>query len=138
MKVSESQSVVSNPLGPRGPQPSRIFCPWNSPGQNTGVGCYFLLRGIFPTQGWNLHLLHCRQILYHLSAKVCDTTLAKEREQDISWDALRKGYPVQQRHKDKVSSWGWLCDGRRLGARADTLYSKGGGRHWLSYGIGRV
>ena len=36
-------------------------------GKNTGVGCYFLLQGIFPTQESNLGLLHCRQILYHLS-----------------------------------------------------------------------
>ena len=38
-----------------------------SPGKNTGVGCHFLLKGIFPTQGSNLGLLHCRQILYQLS-----------------------------------------------------------------------
>ena len=37
------------------------------PGWNTGVGCYFLLQGIFPTQGLNPALLHCRQILYRLS-----------------------------------------------------------------------
>jgi len=41
--------------------------PWNSPGQNTGVGSHFLLQGIFPTQGSNPGLLHCRQILYQLS-----------------------------------------------------------------------
>ena len=35
--------------------------------QNTGVGCHFLLQGIFPTQGLNLGLLHCRQILYQVS-----------------------------------------------------------------------
>ena len=39
----------------------------DSPGKNTGVGCHFLLQGIFPTQGLNLDLLHCRQILYYLS-----------------------------------------------------------------------
>ena len=39
----------------------------DSPGKNTGVGCHFFLQGIFPTQGTNLGLLHCRQILYHLS-----------------------------------------------------------------------
>ena len=38
-----------------------------SPGKNTGVGCHFLLQGIFPTQGSNLGLLHCRQILNHLN-----------------------------------------------------------------------
>ena len=38
----------------------------NSPGKNNGVGCHALLQGIFPTQGLNPGLPHCRQILYHL------------------------------------------------------------------------
>ena len=45
----------------------RFLCPWDSLGKNTGVGCHFLLQGIFLTQGLNLGLMHCRQILYHLS-----------------------------------------------------------------------
>ena len=40
---------------------------WNSPGQNTEVGSHFLLQGIFPTQGLNPDLPHCRWILYQLS-----------------------------------------------------------------------
>ena len=36
---------------------AELLCPWNSPGQNNGVGCHFLLQGIFPTQGSNLFLL---------------------------------------------------------------------------------
>ena len=44
-----------------------LLYPWNSPGKNIGVGCHFLLQGIFPTQGLNLSLPNCRQILYHLS-----------------------------------------------------------------------
>ena len=39
----------------------------DSPGRNTGMGCHFLLQGIFPTQGLNLYLLNCLQILYHLN-----------------------------------------------------------------------
>ena len=39
----------------------------DTPGKNTGVGCHALLRGIFPTQGLNQGLLHCRRILYQLS-----------------------------------------------------------------------
>ena len=35
----------------------RLLCPWDSPGKNTGVGCHFLLQGIFLTQGSNSHLL---------------------------------------------------------------------------------
>ena len=38
-------------------------CPWNFPGKNTGVGCHFLLQGIFLTQGLNPGLLHCRRSL---------------------------------------------------------------------------
>ena len=40
-----------------GLQPIRLLCPWDSPGKNTGVGCHFLLHGIFPTQRTNLRLL---------------------------------------------------------------------------------
>ena len=43
------------------------LCPWNSPGQNTGVGSPSLLQGNFPTQEWDQRLLHCRWILYQLS-----------------------------------------------------------------------
>ena len=64
---SVSCSVVSNSLRPHGLQPTWLLCPWNSPGENTGVGCHFLLWAIFRTQGSNLGLLHFRQILYHLS-----------------------------------------------------------------------
>ena len=46
-----------------------LYSPWNSPGQNTGVGSLSLLQGIFPTQGSNPGLLHCRRILYQLSRK---------------------------------------------------------------------
>ena len=58
---------MSDSLLPHGLQLTRLLCPWNSPGKNTKVGCHFLLQGIFPTQGFNLGLPHCRQILYHLS-----------------------------------------------------------------------
>ena len=46
--------------------PARFLCSQNSPDNNTGVGCHFLLQGIFPTQGSNPCLLHCRRILYCL------------------------------------------------------------------------
>ena len=59
---SESFLVVSNSLWPLG-----LYSPWNSPGQNTGVGSLSLLQRIFPTQESNWCLLHCRQILYQLS-----------------------------------------------------------------------
>ena len=56
-------------LRPHGLQPARLLCPWHSPGKNTGVGCHFLPQGIFPTQGSNWHLLHCRRILYHWATR---------------------------------------------------------------------
>ena len=61
-EVCESRSVMSDSLWPHG-----LHSPWNSPGQKTGVGSLSLLQGIFPTQGSNPGLLHCRWILYHLS-----------------------------------------------------------------------
>ena len=61
---SESCSVLSDSLRPHG-----LYSPWNSPGQNTGVGSLSLLQGIFPTQGSNPGLPHGRWILYQLSHK---------------------------------------------------------------------
>ena len=50
-KVTQSCPTLSNSMD----------CPWNSPGQNTGVGSFSLLQGIFPTQGSNPGLAHCRR-----------------------------------------------------------------------------
>ena len=46
-----------------GLQPSRLLCPCDFPGESGGVGCHFLLQGVFLTQGSNPCLLHCRWIL---------------------------------------------------------------------------
>ena len=50
-----------------GLQLARLLCPWDFPGKDTGVGCHFLLQGIFLTPGSNPSLLQCRQIIYLLS-----------------------------------------------------------------------
>ena len=50
-------------------RPHGLYSPWKSPDQNTGVGSVPLLQGIFPTQGSNPGLPHCRRILYQLSHK---------------------------------------------------------------------
>ena len=52
-------------LWPRGLQPAKLLCLWDSPGMNTGMDCHFLLQGISLTQGLNLDLLCRKQILYH-------------------------------------------------------------------------
>ena len=66
-RESESHSVVSDSLQPHGLEPTRLLCPWNSPGRNTGVACHFFLQVIFLTQGSNLGLPHRSQTLYCLS-----------------------------------------------------------------------
>ena len=76
-KGSESPSGMSNSLRPHG---------LNSSGQNTGVGSHSLLQDIFPTQGSNPGLLHCRWILYQLSHQ----GLRKEREY-VALDQLEVG-----------------------------------------------
>ena len=105
----ESCSVVSDSLRPHG-----LYSPWNSPSQNTGVGSLSLLQGIFPIQGSNPGLLHCRQILYQLShhgipklqlfpwgprvyAKFCS---ASQYYTCCSWNQLTSG---------KISSPLWPC-----------------------------
>ena len=45
----------------------RLLCQWDFPGKNPGMSRHSLFQGICPSQGSNLGLLHCRQILYHLS-----------------------------------------------------------------------
>ena len=64
-------------------QPARLLCPCNSPDKNTGVGSHSLLQGIFPTQGSNPDLLHCRRILYvwatTLNWVICRITYLKRK-----------------------------------------------------------
>ena len=86
---SESGRVVSDSLWPHG-----LYSPWNSPGQNTGVGSLFLLQGIFPTQGSNPGLLCCRWILYQLSHQGSSRILewvAYPFSSGSSWPRARTG-----------------------------------------------
>ena len=63
-----------------------LYCPWNSPGQNTRVGSSSFLQNIFPTQGSNPGLLHCRQILYKLSHQESpEEGISKQKENLGSW-----------------------------------------------------
>ena len=80
---SENCWVVSDSLQPHG-----WYSPWNSPGQNTGVGSLSLLQGIFPAQGSNPSLPYCRQILYQLSHKEVQNArvdIKRLEEDDIRW-----------------------------------------------------
>ena len=60
--VTQSCPTLPNPMDC---SPARLLCQWDSPGKNTGMGCHFLLQGIFPMQESNQHLLFDRWILYH-------------------------------------------------------------------------
>jgi len=91
---SESHSVVSNSLRPR-----ELYSPWNSPGQNIGVGRLSLLQGIFPIQGLNPGLLHCRWILYQLIHKGSPRILewvAYPFSSISSWPRNQTGSPALQ------------------------------------------
>ena len=57
-------SAVSGSLRPHGLQPAKHLCAWNFPGKNTGVGCHFLLQGIFPIQWWEV-LYPIGKLLYN-------------------------------------------------------------------------
>ena len=61
-RETQSHKFMSDSLWSHG-----LYTPWNSTGQNIGVGSHSLLQGIFPTQGSNPGLTHCRQILYQLN-----------------------------------------------------------------------
>ena len=83
--VCASHEVMSGSSQPMDPlQQARLFCPWNSPGKNTGVDCCALLQGIFLTQGLNSGLPHCRQIFYHLSHQgICTTVKKNNKDLDV-------------------------------------------------------
>ena len=92
---SESCSVVSDSLRPHG-----LYSPWNSPGQNTGVGSLPLLQEIFPTQGSNPGVPHCRWILYQLSHKGSPSNEIEAYDSAFwvlpDWDCLSWPWRVSQ------------------------------------------
>ena len=74
-------SVMSDSLQPCGSQPTRLLCPWDSPGKNTGMGCHALLQGIFWTQGSNpslLHFLHWQAGILQRCVSFCCATEVKQ------------------------------------------------------------
>ena len=66
MLVARSRPTLQH----RGLWPARHLCPWDPPGKNAGLGCSFLLQGIFSTQESNSGLLQHRWILYCLSHQI--------------------------------------------------------------------
>ena len=62
--ISEGEETSALPARPENEGSLSLLHLWDLPGKNTGVGCRFLLTGVFPTQGWNLGLQYCRQIVW--------------------------------------------------------------------------
>ena len=88
-RLRKGCSVMSDSLQPHG-----LYSPWNSPGQNTGVGSLSLLQEIFPTQGSNPGLPHCKRILSQLSHKGSPRILewvAYPFSRESSWPRNRTG-----------------------------------------------
>ena len=82
--------------------PWTIYSPWNSPGQNTGVGSLSLLQGIFPTQGLNPGLVHCRWIPYELRHQEAHILVT-----DVVLPQIRISYSQQRERQWKT--WGGSC-----------------------------
>ena len=101
-----SHSVESDSL-----QLHRLPFPWEFPGKNTGMGCHFLLQGIFPIQGSNLGLLHCRKILHCLS-----------HQGSLQYSSIAGSYYQYQQHHccfytSFWTSWAWNKDSVLLYSR---------------------
>ena len=98
-----SSPVVSDSLWPSGLWATRLLCPWDFPGKNTGIGCHFLLQGIFPTQGSNLHLLcllRCKQNLYpHITWEV---HLSLVKDSNVSAIVHKRTFPPKKKHLSKI------------------------------------
>ena len=94
-------------------QPHVLYSPWNSPGQNTGVGSLSILHGIFPTQGLTPGLLHCKRILYQLSYQ----GRPKTAEDTVNCKTL-------QTHQPSLSPKVTQLGGEALGSHGSHLSTK--------------
>ena len=104
---SVSHSVMSDCLQPHG-----LYSPWNSPWDNTGMGRLTLLQEIFPTQGLNPGLPHCRQILYQLSHKgslVILEWVAYPFPTDLPIPGIELGSPALTELSGKPYVWMCVC-----------------------------
>ena len=91
-------SVMCDSLWPYGLYPTRFVCPWDSPGKNTGMGCYTRLHRIFSTQGSNLRLSLALAAGFFISGATWEATII-----------IVKGYksePAKERHAEAgIRDW---------------------------------
>ena len=91
---------------------TRLLCPWDSPGKNTGMGCHALLQGIFPTQEWNMHhlcLLHWQAGSLPLAPPIWRRTkwrkgAAESKERELQVSTNGKGQQVKRSEFDVTRS----------------------------------
>ena len=95
MHVCWVASVMSNSLRPHGLQPTRLPCPWDCLGKNTGAGFHFLLQGIILTQGSNPHLLNWQVVSLPLSHQGSPEN--EFNEQVIGIGSHRKNIPRENK-----------------------------------------
>ena len=119
----ESRSVLSDSLRPHG-----LFSPWNSLVQNTRVGSLFLPQRIFPTQGLNPGLSHCRQILYQLSHKGSPFNV---REAEFIMFFQPKDLNLYLKNQSIQGSCSIICI-KAMALRASVYYPSCGLPRWLN------
>ena len=90
VKVTQSYPTLCSPMD----------CPWNSPGQNSGVGSLSFLQGIFTSQGSNVGLQYCRWILYQLNNKGSCITNDHNLSCSNNTDLLSGGFAIQETGRD--------------------------------------
>ena len=96
-------------LRSHGLQPSRFLCPWDFPGKNTGVGCHFLLQGIFLIQGssqptdWTLVSCIVRWILYHWATREA-SKMYNPRLKCQWWKMMKKRKRGEKKEEEENSS----------------------------------
>ena len=107
-----SRAVVSDSSWSHGLYPTKLLCPWDSPGKNTGAGSHSLLQRIFLTQRSNLGLLHCRQILCHISHQGRPrerTGYSHVKERNWTTKIHSKWIKVTLLYTARLFAWWFMC-----------------------------
>ena len=108
------------------PLPARFLCSWNSPGKNTGVGCHFLLQGIFSIQELNPRLPHCRHILHCLSHQGSPTIKRMQWLKFVIYPKELQELAVRNSHTAHARCLSHLCIWRILELGEYNIWEKWG------------
>ena len=84
-------------------------------GHSTGVGFHFLLQGIFPNQGWNSGIPHCRQTLYHLSHQESQYSVSQASKIHEPWSSnIQVGFRKGLGNRDQIPNIHWITKIKRV------------------------